>query len=222
MAQSNRKGYKGKGMEGFIARYYDKTARNHMMSQYRAYVEWLQMPRDARVLEVASGPGYLAIELALAGCKSVTGMDISSTFVDIARENARQAGVAVDFCQGDVSEMPFDDGAYSHIICTASFKNFSQPVDALREMYRVLAPGGTAWISDMRREVTDDEIRDYVRNEMQLRGWNRFLTEMTFRKMLRKRAYTRNAMLQLIEKTRFQIEDFQSHVLEFYLTLKKT
>src|SRR5207247_5182412 len=101
------------------------------------------LPDGAQVLEVAPGPGYFAIELARPGPLGVTAMDISRTFVEIASENARRAGVTVDFRQGDVAAMPFADGSFDLVVCQAAFKNFSQPRRALDEMHRVLRVGGT-------------------------------------------------------------------------------
>jgi ubiquinone/menaquinone biosynthesis C-methylase UbiE len=94
------------------------------------------------VLKVAPGPGYFAIEMARLGRLHVTGLDISHTFVEIARENARQAGVSVDFQQGDASRMPFAERSFDLIICQAAFKNFRRPGKAIDEMYRVLRDGG--------------------------------------------------------------------------------
>ena len=98
------------------------------------------------MLEVAPGPGYLAIEIARLGRFHVTGLDISRSFVEIASENARQAAVSVDFRHGDAASMPFDAQSFDLIVCQASFKNFAQPGSALDEMHRVLRRGGTAVI----------------------------------------------------------------------------
>ena len=50
---------------------------------------------------------------------------VSNTFVGLAQQLAERAGVAVDFRQGDVVAMPFDDGRFDLIICQAAFKNFT-------------------------------------------------------------------------------------------------
>ena len=99
------------------------------------------LPDDADVLEVAPGPGYFAIEMARRGRFHVTGLDISHTFVAIASENARQAGVRVDFQEGDTSRMPFAERSFDLIVCQAAFKNFSRPGEAISEMHRVLRMG---------------------------------------------------------------------------------
>src|SRR5579862_1308490 len=103
-----RKGYKGLGMEGSIARWYAwMTGRK--IDDFRATARWLaeQLSPGGSMLEVAPGPGYLAIELARLGPYRVVGLDISKSFVRIAADNAARAGVAVTFRHGNASAMPF-------------------------------------------------------------------------------------------------------------------
>src|SRR5690349_16745212 len=104
------KPYKGMAMEGLIARWYTKIRKDdaELESVVRQVRELL--PDGGRILEVAPGPGYLAIELARQERYEVIGLDISATFVQIARAKAAQAGVAAEFHQGDAAHMPFGDG----------------------------------------------------------------------------------------------------------------
>src|SRR5271165_5915113 len=97
-----RKAYKGLGMEGFLARWYARTTGNNRQS-FRETAELVagQVGSSGSILEVAPGPGYLTIELARLGDYRIVGLDISHTFVEIARRNAREAGVAVTFEQGN-------------------------------------------------------------------------------------------------------------------------
>ena len=113
-----------------------------------------QLPRGSVVLEVAPGPGYFCIELAKLGDYSITGLDISHTFVEIASKKAAEAGVHVDFRQGNASSMPFADNTFDFLLCRAAFKNFGQPVRALQEMCRVLKPGGRGLIIDLRKDAS--------------------------------------------------------------------
>jgi ubiquinone/menaquinone biosynthesis C-methylase UbiE len=144
------------------------------------------------VLEVAPGPGYLAIALANLSPYRITGLDISQTFVRIATENARQAGVAIDFQHGDVANMPFADASFDFVVCQAAFKNFPDPVAALDEIYRVLRSGGKASILDLRKDAPGAAIDQEVQ-AMGLSRPNAVLTRAIFRFALLRAAYTRGA-----------------------------
>ena len=86
------KGYKGIGMEGRIARWYAKNTWKDIAAFRRLAERFAQeTPADGHILEVAPGPGYLAIELAKCGQYAITGLDISHSFVEIARANAQKA-----------------------------------------------------------------------------------------------------------------------------------
>src|SRR5215470_1170021 len=87
-ATMTSKGYRGVGMEGPIATWYARnTGRD--LSRFVAVAEAVaaRMPSGGRVLEVAPGPGFCAIEIARAGRYRVTGLDISASFVRIAQDN---------------------------------------------------------------------------------------------------------------------------------------
>src|SRR5215472_15074443 len=182
MHATTQKGYKGAGMEGFVARWYTRTRRNEM-KDFRRQAEAVaaRLRPGSDVLEVAPGPGFFAIELSKLGDFKITGLDISRTFVDIASENARNAGAKIDFHLGNASAMPFADESFDFIYCAAAFKNFSEPVQALDEMYRVLRAGKKAVIVDLCKDATMAEIDGYVRQSG--RSWiDALITKSTFRR----------------------------------------
>jgi ubiquinone/menaquinone biosynthesis C-methylase UbiE len=190
-ATTHDKGYKGVSMEGSMARWYAKTRRSgEQIAQWRRQAGQLTtgLPDGADILEVAPGPGYMAIELARLGRFHVTALDVSRTFVEIAAANARQAGVNVEFRLGNASAMPFADDSFDLIVCQAAFKNFSQPVAALNEMSRVLRPRGVAIIDDMDKSATNAAIAAEVA-PMNLGAFDAFYTRQALR-WLRGRAYT--------------------------------
>ena len=197
------KPYKGMGMEGAVARWYARSTAN-LMPEFEADSHRVaeHLPPGAKVLEVAPGPGYFAVSLARLGDYRITGIDISRTMVEIARSNASQAGVAIDFRQGSASSMPFADEQFDMLYCRAAFKNFTEPLQALREMYRVLKPGGRALIIDLRRDASRAEINTEV-SRMGLSAWSTLVTRLTFRFMLLKRAYTKAEFLDLLAQTQF-------------------
>jgi ubiquinone/menaquinone biosynthesis C-methylase UbiE len=182
------KAYKGLGMEGSIARWYDRTTRKDMpeIRELAARIAAM-VPAGGSVLEVAPGPGFLSIELARRGLE-VRAVDISKTFVEIARKNAAAEVVKPRFQLGNAAALPVDDASVDFVICRAAFKNFTEPVKAMAEMRRVLRPGGTALLIDMRRDASLDEIRRYV-NGLGVSRFNRWFMMLSFRGMLIKRAY---------------------------------
>ena len=198
MTATAEKAYKGMGMEGPVARWYEKNTRKDL-AEFRKVASRLEslVPDGGDVLEVAPGPGFLAIEMARSGKLRVTGLDISKTFVELARKNAAQAGVRVEFRSGNASEMPFGENSFDLLVCRAAFKNFSEPEKALREMRRVLRPGGTGVIMDLRRDTSMTEIQRYI-DRMDLSAWNRWVTRLTFRFMLLKRAYTKQELERML------------------------
>jgi|SRR5580700_1849164 ubiquinone/menaquinone biosynthesis C-methylase UbiE len=188
---SSAKPYKGFGMEGAVARWYAALTKKSL-EDFKALARRTaeQIPLHSKVLEVAPGPGYFAIELAKLGDYEIAGLDISETLVEIACANAAKAGVQVDFRRGDASNMPFADETFDFLLCRAAFKNFSEPKRALEEMHRVLKRGGQALIIDLRRDASRESIRQAV-DGMNLGVVNAIITKLTFRFMLLKRAYTK-------------------------------
>ncbi|MGH9360012.1 MAG: class I SAM-dependent methyltransferase [Terriglobia bacterium] len=172
------------------------------------------------VLEVAPGPGYFAIELAKLGKYKITGLDISKTFVELARKNAEKEGVEVDFRQGNAAHMLFECDSFDLIFCRAAFKNFAEPAAALKEMYRVLRAGGKALIIDLRRDAPKKAI-DIAVDRMDLGAVNSVITKWTFRLMLIKRAYTRDEFNRFIAESGFRKVDIQDTPTGFEISLFK-
>jgi len=215
------KPYKGIGMNGAIAKWYARTT-GKSMSEFVALARRIadEVPAGSRVLEVAPGPGYFSIELARLGRHQVTALDISRTFVEIARRNAAQAGVPVAFQEGNAAAMPFPSESFDFILCRAAFKNFTEPVRALEEMHRVLAPGGSALIIDLRADADPDQI-DQAIAEMKLGAVNAAVTRFTFRFMLLKRAYTKAGFQKMVAQTSFGTAEIKQFHIGLEVTLRK-
>jgi ubiquinone/menaquinone biosynthesis C-methylase UbiE len=198
------KAYKGLPMEGPIATWYAKTTlkdlkRHKLMA--KQLVE--KIPANGKVLEIAPGPGYFCIELARLGNYQITGLDISKSYVEIARKNAAEAGLKIDFREGNASAMPFEDNTFDFTFCQAAFKNFSEPVKAITEMYRVLCPGGLSVIADLRRDASPEDIEREVKG-MGLNRINEILVKWTFDQMLLKSAYSVDEIKAMVSQTPFK------------------
>ncbi|MFN8468386.1 MAG: class I SAM-dependent methyltransferase [Caldilineaceae bacterium] len=214
------KAYKGMAMEGPIAKWYAKIRNNdphhhEMCEKIKAIV-----PSGGRILEVAPGPGYLAIELAQLHKYDVLGLDISHSFVEIAAANAKATGVAIDFRQGNASAMPFAANTFDFVVCVAAFKNFTEPVAAIREMYRVLMPGGVALINDLRGDASQADV-DAMVEGMQINAVNKFMTRLTFRHMLLKNAYTAAQIQQMVAQTEFRQARIEQDMVSMNIWLEK-
>ena len=125
----------------------------------RALVESARIVPGLRVLDVACGSGEPAISIAgllrerapdlpVSGrtgmeCGSVIGMDLAAAALELARERARARGLEnVEFLQGDVHELPFADESFDRVTSRMGVMFFADLSGALREMRRVLKPGG--------------------------------------------------------------------------------
>jgi ubiquinone/menaquinone biosynthesis C-methylase UbiE len=181
-------GQRGPGMEGWVARWYEKSTQKYDR-EFRELADEIasRLPKGSAVLEIAPGPGYLSVELAKRGL-DVTALDISKTFIELCRGRAAAAGVSARFVEGDAAQMPFAESSFDFLICRAAFKNFSDPQGALREMWRVLRPDADGLIIDLRR---DARMSDIVAN---IYGTHSSIFERLSGRMifstLRKRAYT--------------------------------
>ena len=205
MTERRRWRFKGPEMEGMVARWYAGIrSSGKQVEEYRKQAARLTagLLDGAHILEVAPGPGYLAIEMARPGRFQVTGLDISRTFVQIATEKATLAGVSADFHRGDVASMPFESGTFDLVVCQAAFKNFTQPGLAIAEMHRVLRRGGTAVIEDMSSEASHADIEAEV-GKMELGRVSTFMTKGTL-EMLRRRAYSPAQFESLVARSPFQ------------------
>jgi ubiquinone/menaquinone biosynthesis C-methylase UbiE len=208
-------------MEGMTARWYAKQRSTpSQVAAWRRQAASLTagLTSGAPILEVAPGPGFLAVELARLGFP-VTALDVSRTMVEIGGETAARAGVAVDFRQGDVSAMPFQDASFELVVCQAAFKNFRHPVSALNEMHRVLRPGGRAVIHDMRREATAADIAAEVRDQG-LGPINAWVTRRILAG-LRNRAHARAQFERLVAESRFGACEIRAAGIGFEAALRK-
>ena len=209
-------------MEGITARWYARQRGTpSQIAVFREQAAQLTagLSDGADVLEVAPGPGYLAIEMARLDHFQVVGLDISRTMVEIARGNATAAGVAVDLHRGDATAMPFAEGSFDLIVCQAAFKNFRRPVSALNEMHRVLRPGGLAVIQDMRKDASAAEIDQEVKSQ-DLGALNGFITRRILAR-LRSRAYSTAQFERLVAESRFTASTMKADGIGFEVRLRK-
>lgn len=102
-----------------------------------------------RVLDVACGTGIVARHAAfrLGTGGSVVGLDINEGMLAVAEETAADIQPPIEWRQGDATELPFPDERFDVVCCQQSLQFFDDPTAAVREMRRVLTPGGRVALS---------------------------------------------------------------------------
>lgn len=104
-------------------------------------VRYADIRRDERVLDVACGTGVVSVTAARLGAQ-VSALDLSPKLIEAGAENAALAGVEIEFREGDVENLPYRDGAFDTVVSQFGHMFAPRPEIAIREMFRVLKPGG--------------------------------------------------------------------------------
>ena len=213
--------FKDLEIQGKKAHDYDDFSHKYRLKDLKEYANLAgsHVSNGGSVLEIATGPGYFCIELSKLGNFKITGLDISNDLVKIARTNAEQAGVKVDFLQGNASSIQFPDMSFDFVFCSWAIKNFMEPQKALSEMYRVLKPGGTVLIIDLNHDVASQEWDKYA-SSLGLKGMTALFMKLAFR-IQRSGAYSKSKFVELIKNTPFQRRDIQEMGINLYLFLFK-
>lgn len=102
-----------------------------------------------RVLDVACGTGIVARRAAsrVGTSGSVVGIDINEGMLAVAEETATGIQPSIEWRQGDATDLPFSDEQFDVVCCQQSLQFFDDPVAAVKEMQRVLAPSGCVALS---------------------------------------------------------------------------
>jgi demethylmenaquinone methyltransferase / 2-methoxy-6-polyprenyl-1,4-benzoquinol methylase len=110
----------------------------------RAMVDPVVDRRPARVLDVATGTCGVALQLAERTDAWIAGIDLSDSMVARGRANVRRGGQSsrIDLVIGRAEQLPFPDGCFDALTFTYLLRYVQDPADTLREMARVVRPGG--------------------------------------------------------------------------------
>jgi ubiquinone/menaquinone biosynthesis C-methylase UbiE len=128
-------------------------------SIYKRVSRVLNLQPEDELAEVACGGGHFLKKYA-SHARYVAGLDLSDVQVKMAKRNLKdriKAGTA-EIVLGDASKLPWADNRYSVVTVMGSVMGFPEPLESLKEMYRVLRPGGRAVISI---EYNAEDGKDY-------------------------------------------------------------
>ena len=106
------------------------------------------IPSGARLLDICSGTAYLALAFArhLGHDGQVVATDFCPAMLERGSQKARQRGTRLTYALADAQNLPFGDAVFDAVTVAFGLRNVDNLTTALREMYRVLRPGGTALV----------------------------------------------------------------------------
>jgi SAM-dependent methyltransferase len=148
--------------DGSDAAHYDRSAARRFDKVYRNIVQQLiddHAITNGSALDIGCGPGQMSLLLAEMTDLSVTGVDIEPEAIDIARRHAHDAGLA-DRCRfvcADAHSLPFPDNTVDLVVSRGTLPFLRDHVLAIREVYRVLRPGGVAFLGGGMGRYTPEE-----------------------------------------------------------------
>lgn len=142
-----------------VESYSSAAAQHHLDAIDNTFVAHLfrLLPKDCKLawgLDVGTGPGQIPIKILqrLPGLEMV-GLDRSQEMLACARQDAERAGVAdrLRLLVGDGHSLPFPERTFSLVLCNSVLHHAREPVQLLRELFRVAAPSAAILLRDLRR-----------------------------------------------------------------------
>lgn len=143
--------------DGHKATLYHEVMEPAMFALYAGpLVDLARLQPGDRVLDAACGTGVVARKAAeeVGAAGWVSGCDITPSMLAIAREEMP----SLDWREGDIADLPYEDGTFNAVICQMALMMVPDPAQVLREFRRVAVPGGSIVISV---NAGSDEFRRY-------------------------------------------------------------
>lgn len=150
---------------------------NHLLSFQvdkgwrRKAMKYLSESDKEYLLDVACGTADFSLAAVNAGARKVLGMDLSQEMMKIGRVKVEQAGFSdkISFQQGSCEDLPFDDGTFSACSIAFGVRNFEDRETSMRQVHRVLRPGGKLLILEFTLP------RNWIFRQLYLFYFNRIL-----------------------------------------------
>ncbi|RCK79899.1 MAG: methyltransferase [Candidatus Ozemobacter sibiricus] len=197
--------------------FYETTLPQERSRREADFIEQaLDLQPAHRILDVACGHGRLTNLLARRGYR-LTGVDRSAGFLEIARREAQAQGLAVDYRQGDMRDLSFDEPFDRALLTFTAFGYFSDDDNllVLRRIRRVLAPGGRFLFDVLNR---DTFLKRFVPSLVTERGDDLMIDRTSFDQR-RGRVTTHRTIIRDGQRRdmRFSMRLYNLTELEFWL-----
>jgi arsenite methyltransferase len=151
-----------------------------VVEQRRLVVEALALERGEHVLDIGSGPGFLACEIAAVVGEQglVHGVDPSESMLAIAAQRERAPGSApTEFRAGDAVDLPYPDASFDAAVSTQVYEYVEDMPAALADARRVLRPGGRLLVLDTDWDSVVWRSSDRERMRRLLAAWDEHLVD---------------------------------------------
>ena len=120
--------------------------------RFKYFDQFVSRWEGKRVLDVGCGGGFTTEFLAERGCR-VSGLDPSPKLIAAADRHAKQTGKDIDYTVGKSEHLPYEDGSFDIVTCVDVLEHVEDPAQAIREIHRVLAPGGVFLYDTINRTI---------------------------------------------------------------------
>jgi arsenite methyltransferase len=159
-----------------------------VVQQRSITMEALGLRPGQRVLDLGSGPGFLAASIAekVGPTGAVVGLDMSDEMLEIARRHCSHLS-NVRFVGGDVADPPFEDNSFEHVVSTQVLEYVARVNDCLTQAHRILRPGGQLAIVDTDWDSLVWATDDPQRMRRVLDAWGEHLIDAHLPRTLRQR-----------------------------------
>jgi arsenite methyltransferase len=147
-----------------------------ILRRRRAVYDALDATRGDRIVDVGCGPGFYAAELLdqVGEDGAVVGLDASPQMLAVAAHRC-EGHANVEFHQADATSLPVEDGSCDRVVCVQVLEYVADVDTGLRELHRVLRPGGRAVVWDVDWATLSWHSGDPDRMERMLRAWDEHL-----------------------------------------------
>jgi ubiquinone/menaquinone biosynthesis C-methylase UbiE len=207
-----------------LASLYEKATRLVIESYYSGVAEEIVSGfKEGSLLDLGTGPGYLPIEIVKRSPSiRCDGIDLSGRLIKMARVNARKSGVAgrLNFEVGNAANLRFQDESYDRVISTGMLHMLKDPIKVLGECYRVLKPGGEAWIYDPARVSSQLDKEKWKASLNFIEKFSYILFKLYLR-MNPPYTYSQKQVEEMVAATKFKEYEIEEEGEEIKVKLKK-